>query len=92
MFHRECPALTEAATEHQLEARTRSHDTRAAITVPHIRLKVLVPPSRPALPGRQAADVTYALRKAATDRTEPTTGRPSTGRQYHRNRTRFLHV
>ncbi|GAB7028766.1 hypothetical protein AB0G35_28160 [Streptomyces sp. NPDC021749] len=67
MFHRERLALTEAGTEHQLEAQTRSHDTRAAITAPHIRLQVLVPEL--AGPAQQAADATYALRKAI-DRTE----------------------
>ncbi|MGV4926637.1 protein kilB (plasmid) [Streptomyces sp. BHT-5-2] len=67
MFHRERLALTEAGTEHQLPAQTRSHDTRAAITVPHIRLQVLVPE----LAGlaEQAAEATYALRKAI-DQTE----------------------
>lgn len=45
-----------------LEAQTRSHDTRAAITAPHIRLQVLVPEL--ASPAQQAADATYALRKA----------------------------
>ncbi|MFD7496637.1 hypothetical protein ACFV8T_30410 [Streptomyces sp. NPDC059832] len=44
-----------------------SHDTRAAITVPHTRLQVLVP--EPAGLAQQAADATYALRKAI-DRTE----------------------
>ncbi|MFE1885140.1 hypothetical protein [Streptomyces diastatochromogenes] len=67
MFHRERLALTEAGTEHQLEAQTTSHDTRAAITAPHIRLQVLVPEL--AGPAQQAADATYALRKA-TDRTD----------------------
>ncbi|GAO08306.1 hypothetical protein TPA0598_03_07670 [Streptomyces lydicamycinicus] len=67
MFHRERLALTEASTEHQLEAQTRSHDTRAAITAPHLRLQVLVPELTG--PAQQAADATYALRKA-TDRTE----------------------
>ncbi|WP_310728277.1 ATP-binding protein [Streptomyces sp. N2A] len=68
MFHQERLALTEARTEHQLEAQSRSHDTRAAITAPHIRLQVLVPEL--AGPAQQAADATYALRKA-TGRTEP---------------------
>ncbi|MFI9046130.1 protein kilB [Streptomyces sp. NPDC053427] len=67
MFHRERLALTAAGTEHQLEAQTRSHDTRAAITAPHVRLQVLVPDL--AGPAQQAADATYALRNA-TGRTE----------------------
>lgn len=67
MFHRERLTMTEAGTEHQLEAQTRSHDTRAAITAPHIRLQVLVPEL--AGPAQQAADATYALRRAI-DRTE----------------------
>ncbi|MER5773728.1 hypothetical protein ABT144_05375 [Streptomyces sp. NPDC002039] len=67
MFHRERLALAEAGAEHQLEAQTRSHDTRAAITAPHIRLQVLVPELVGA--AQQAADATYALRKAI-DRTE----------------------
>ncbi|MFJ7586229.1 hypothetical protein ACIQZO_02265 [Streptomyces sp. NPDC097617] len=62
MFHRERLALAEAGAEHQLEAQTRSHDTRAAITAPHIRLQVLVPELSGA--AEQAADATYALRKA----------------------------
>ncbi|MFE4634823.1 hypothetical protein ACFRJ1_15795 [Streptomyces sp. NPDC056773] len=67
MFHRERLTLAEAGTERQLEAQTRSHDTRSAITAPHIRLQVLVPAL--AVPARQAAVATYALRRA-TDRTE----------------------
>ncbi|MFE5854151.1 hypothetical protein ACFQ61_13175 [Streptomyces sp. NPDC056500] len=67
IFHRERLALTQADTEHQLEAQTRSHDTRAAITAPHLRLQVLVPEL--AERAQQAADATYTLRKA-TDRTE----------------------
>ncbi|MFJ1566728.1 hypothetical protein ACIOG8_21360 [Streptomyces erythrochromogenes] len=68
MFHRERLNLTGATgAEHQLEAETRSHDTRAAVTAPHIRLQVLVPEL--AVAAQQAADATYALRKAA-DRTE----------------------
>lgn len=63
MFHRERLALTETGTEHQLEAQTRSHDTRAAITAPHLRLQVLIPEL--AGPAQQAADATYALRKAS---------------------------
>ncbi|MFF3920665.1 hypothetical protein ACFYZB_46225 [Streptomyces sp. NPDC001852] len=59
--------LAEAGTEHQLEARTRSHDTRAAVTAPHIRLRVLVPDL--VGPAQQAADTTYALREAV-DRAE----------------------
>lgn len=64
MFHREHLALANVGTEHQLEAHTRSHDTRAAITAPHIRLQVLVPEL--AGPAQQAADATYALRKATS--------------------------
>ncbi|GAA2647685.1 MULTISPECIES: protein kilB [Streptomyces] len=64
MFHRERLALSDAGAEHQLEAQTRSHDTRAAITAPHIRLQVLVPGL--AGPAQQAADATYALRKATS--------------------------
>ncbi|MGW6704518.1 hypothetical protein ACWGDE_06465 [Streptomyces sp. NPDC054956] len=67
MFHRERLALAEAGAEQQLEAQTRSHDTRAAITAPHIRLQVLVPELSG--PAQQAADATYALRKAV-DRAE----------------------
>ncbi|WP_374777894.1 hypothetical protein OG756_38885 [Streptomyces sp. NBC_01310] len=63
MFHRERLALTEAGTEHQLEAQTKSHDTRAAITAPHVRLQVLIPEL--AGPAQRAADATYALRNAA---------------------------
>ncbi|MEV7617740.1 hypothetical protein [Streptomyces sp. NPDC089799] len=62
MFHRERLALIEAGTEHRLEAQTKSHDTRTAITVPHVRLQVLVPEL--AGPAQQAADATYALRGA----------------------------
>ncbi|MFE4638168.1 hypothetical protein ACFRJ1_33025 [Streptomyces sp. NPDC056773] len=62
MFHRERLTLAEAGAEHQLEAQTRSHDTRSAITAPHIRLQVLVPTL--AGPAQQAADATYALRRA----------------------------
>ncbi|MFI9202935.1 protein kilB [Streptomyces sp. NPDC053048] len=62
MFHRERLALIEAGSEHQLEAQTRSHDTRTAITAPHVRLQVLVPEL--AGPAQQAADATYALRNA----------------------------
>lgn len=65
MFHRERLALTEAGTEHQLEAQTKSHDTRTAITAPHVRLQVLVPEL--AGPAQQAADATYALRNATGD-------------------------
>ncbi|MES9511362.1 hypothetical protein ABWJ92_34025 [Streptomyces sp. NPDC000609] len=57
MFHRERLALAEAGTEHQLEAQTRSHDTRAAITAPHIRLQALVPGL--AGPAQQTADATH---------------------------------
>ncbi|MFF4324403.1 protein kilB [Streptomyces sp. NPDC001568] len=67
IFHRERLALTGAGTEHQLEAQTKSHDTRAAITAPHIRLQILVPEL--AGPAQLAADATYVLRKAA-DRSE----------------------
>ncbi|WP_030244749.1 hypothetical protein [Streptomyces sp. NRRL S-350] len=67
MFHRERLALAGADTERQLEAQTTSHDTRAAVTAPHIRLQVLVPEL--AGPAQQAADATYALRKAV-DRTD----------------------
>ncbi|MFF3014878.1 hypothetical protein [Streptomyces sp. NPDC057939] len=67
IFHRERLALAEAGTEHQLEAQTKSHDTRAAITAPHIRLQILVPEL--AGPAQQAADATYVLRKSV-DRTE----------------------
>ncbi|MFJ9944864.1 hypothetical protein [Streptomyces erythrochromogenes] len=68
MFHRERLTLTgTTGAEHQLEAETRSHDTRAAVTAPHIRLQVLVPEL--AVAAQRAADATYALRKAA-DRTE----------------------
>ncbi|MER5757823.1 hypothetical protein [Streptomyces sp. NPDC002082] len=67
IFHRERLALAEAGTEHHLEAPTRSHDTRAAITAPHIHLQILVPTL--AVPAQQASDATYALRKT-TDRPE----------------------
>jgi hypothetical protein len=67
MFHRERLALTEAGTERHLQAQTSSHETRAAITAPHIRLQVLVPEL--AGPAQQAADATYAMREA-TDETE----------------------
>jgi len=67
MFHRERLALTRADAEHQREAETKSHETRAAVTAPHIRLQVLVPELSGA--AQQAADATYALRKAA-DRAE----------------------
>ena len=67
IFHRARLALAEADTEHQLEAQTKSHDTRAAITAPHIRLQILVPEL--AGPAQLAADATYVLRKAA-DRSE----------------------
>ncbi len=63
MFHRERLALTDAGTEHQLEAQTKSHDTRAAITAPHVRLQVLVPEL--VGPAQRAADATYALRNAS---------------------------
>ncbi|CAL9328425.1 protein kilB [Streptomyces sp. enrichment culture] len=67
IFHRERLALSAAGTEHQMEAQTRSHETRAAVTAPHIRLQVLIPDL--AGPAQQAADATYALRKAS-DRTD----------------------
>ncbi|MDH6538514.1 hypothetical protein [Streptomyces sp. SPB4] len=67
MFHRERLTLTAASGEQQLEAQTRSHETRAAITAPHIRLQVLVPELADA--AQQAADATYTLRQAA-DRAE----------------------
>ncbi|MEU9003853.1 hypothetical protein ACFWBI_04645 [Streptomyces sp. NPDC059982] len=67
IFHRERLTLAGAGTEHEMEAQTRSHDTRAAVTAPHIRLQVLVPEL--AGPAQQAAEATYALRKAA-DRAE----------------------
>ncbi|MFF3678141.1 hypothetical protein ACFYYS_29725 [Streptomyces sp. NPDC002120] len=69
MFHRERLTMTEAGAgaEHRLDAQTRSHDTRAAITAPHIRLQVLVPEL--AGPAQLAADATYGLRKAM-DRAE----------------------
>ncbi|MFI8962154.1 protein kilB [Streptomyces sp. NPDC053493] len=62
MFHRERLALAPTGPEQQLEAQTKSHETRAAITAPHIRLQVLIPEL--AGPAQQAADATYALRKA----------------------------
>ncbi|MFE5534809.1 hypothetical protein [Streptomyces sp. NPDC056492] len=62
MFHRERLTLTGAGSEPELEAQTRSHDTRTAITAPHIRLQILVPELT--MPAQQAADATYALRKA----------------------------
>ncbi|OEJ22395.1 hypothetical protein [Streptomyces subrutilus] len=64
MFHRERLALEDAGPEHQLDAQTRSHETRAAITAPHIRLQVLVPELSG--PAQEAADATYALRKATS--------------------------
>ncbi|MFD8581161.1 protein kilB [Streptomyces virginiae] len=67
MFHRERLTLAGAGPDPELEAQTRSHDTRAAITAPHIRLQVLVPEL--AVPAQQAADATYALRRA-TDRAD----------------------
>ncbi|MFG2621245.1 hypothetical protein ACGFXC_26880 [Streptomyces sp. NPDC048507] len=67
IFHRERLTLTGAGTEHQMEAQTRSHDTRAAVTAPHIRLQVLVPEL--AGSAQRAADATYGLRGAA-DRAE----------------------
>ncbi|MGW2678089.1 protein kilB [Streptomyces sp. NPDC001436] len=67
IFHRERLTLIEAGAEHQLEAQTRSHETRAAITAPHVRLQVLVPEL--AGPAQRAADATYTLRNAA-DRSE----------------------
>ncbi|MFG2298287.1 hypothetical protein [Streptomyces sp. NPDC048603] len=65
LFHRERLALAEAGTEHRMEAQTKSHDTRTAVTAPHVRLQVLVPELAGA--AQQAADATYALRHA-TDR------------------------
>jgi hypothetical protein len=67
MFHRERLALNEADSEHQLGAQTKSNDTRAAITAPHIRLQILLPDLAGA--AQQATDATYALRHAA-DRPE----------------------
>ncbi|MET9842835.1 protein kilB, partial [Streptomyces virginiae] len=67
MFHRERLTLAGAGSDPELEAQTRSHDTRAAITAPHIRLQILVPEL--AVPAQQAADATYALRRA-TDRAD----------------------
>ncbi|MEU9236948.1 protein kilB [Streptomyces subrutilus] len=64
MFHRERLALEEAGPEQQLDPQTKSHETRAAITAPHIRLQVLVPEL--AGPAQEAADATYALRKATS--------------------------
>ncbi|MEU7075997.1 hypothetical protein AB0B30_38375 [Streptomyces narbonensis] len=76
MFHRERLAMEESSaaavqrdgvasaemTEHHQEAQTKSHDTRAAITAPHVRLQVLAPAL--AVPAQTAADATYAMRKA----------------------------
>ncbi|MFI6149314.1 hypothetical protein [Streptomyces sp. NPDC051109] len=62
MFHREHVTLTGAGPEPELEAQTRSHETRTAITAPHIRLQILVPELTG--PAQHAADATYALRKA----------------------------
>ncbi|MFF1779927.1 protein kilB [Streptomyces virginiae] len=67
IFHRERLTLTSAGPEPELAAQTRSHETRAAITAPHIRLQILVPEL--AVPAQQAADATYSLRKA-TDRAD----------------------
>ncbi|MEU8432794.1 protein kilB [Streptomyces sp. NPDC029216] len=64
IFHRERLALIEAGAEHQLEAQTKSHDTRATVTAPHVRLQVLVPELAGA--AQTAADATYALRNATT--------------------------
>ncbi|MFH7597395.1 protein kilB [Streptomyces racemochromogenes] len=64
IFHRERLALGEAGAEHRLEAETKSYDTRAAVTAPHVRLQVLVPEL--AAPAQRAADATYALRNATT--------------------------
>ncbi|MFD7031969.1 hypothetical protein ACFWAR_28470 [Streptomyces sp. NPDC059917] len=63
MFHRERLALEQAGAEHQLAAQTRSHDTRTAVTAPHIRLQVLAPEL--AAHAERAAAATYALRRAA---------------------------
>ncbi|MEU3405998.1 protein kilB [Streptomyces sp. NPDC006670] len=62
IFHRERLTLIGADAEHQLEAQTKSHDTRAAVTAPHVRLQVLVPELAGA--AQTAADATYALRSA----------------------------
>ncbi|SED30145.1 hypothetical protein SAMN05428954_0044 [Streptomyces sp. 2112.3] len=85
MLHRERLALTEAGTKHQLEARTRSHDTRAAITAPH----------PPAGPGPRAGRPRPAGRchvRAAQGHRPHRAGRPaacgqgSTRRLHHRGR------
>ncbi|MFJ2590635.1 hypothetical protein [Streptomyces sp. NPDC087538] len=72
MFHRERLTLTEAGTEHQLEAQTRSHDTRAAITAPHIRLQVLVPELAGPRPAGRRCHV-----RAAQGHRPDRTGRPA---------------
>ncbi|MCY0960664.1 protein kilB [Streptomyces sp. H27-H5] len=69
MFHRERLSMTDgpdgaADPEARLAAQTTSHDTRAAITAPLIRLQVLVPELT--APAQAAADATYALRNATT--------------------------
>ncbi|WP_392892390.1 protein kilB [Streptomyces sp. LN699] len=69
MFHRERLGMTDgpdgaADPEARLAAQTTSHDTRAAITAPLIRLQVLVPELT--APAQAAADATYALRNATT--------------------------
>ncbi|MCX5195639.1 protein kilB [Streptomyces sp. NBC_00249] len=69
MFHRERLAMTDtpdgpADPEARLAAQTTSHDTRAAITAPLVRLLVLVPEL--AAPAQGAAEATYALRNAGT--------------------------
>ncbi|MCY0921953.1 protein kilB [Streptomyces sp. H27-G5] len=69
MFHRERLSMTDgpdgaADPEARLAAQTTSHDTRAAITAPLIRLQVLVPELTST--AQAAADATYALRNATT--------------------------
>ncbi|MFJ8164883.1 protein kilB [Streptomyces sp. NPDC096136] len=64
LFHRERLTLLGAGTEHEVEAQTKSHDTRTAVTAPHVRLQVLVPELARA--AQRAADATYALRNATS--------------------------
>ncbi|WP_338064053.1 protein kilB [Streptomyces noursei] len=67
MWVREDLALSGADTDAYNKARTTSHETRSAITVPLLTVTLLIPTL--AESAKDAAQATYALRGASDDRT-----------------------